>query len=256
MRSAIKFVLALGITALLLSGCQNAGTPTPTPTPAPQSIGVTPLYLDWASDSLLNYLEKHEGADFKLDILPVEAGLTALQNGEIELLIAAFEPESTYFTTALKADGIAVIHHPDLRLEELGLDDLRKIFAGAEQNWQAFGGRDLPIYPIIPLPGDDLRSLFQARVMGTFRFSSLARLQASPGQTLELVQEEPGAVAFIPFSMLEADTAFFHIAGQKLSLRSIENGRYPLSYWVAGIALDEPGGELRDWILSVQSGDS
>jgi hypothetical protein len=91
--------------------------------------------------------------------------------------------------------------------------------------------------------------------MGTFRFTSLARLQASPQQTLDLVQEQPGAVAFIPFSNLQRDTAVFRIAGQTISLRSIENGRYPLSYWVAGIALEEPAGELRDWIVSVQSQD-
>lgn len=253
MRSGVKARLAIGLLTLLLAGCQN--TDTPTSTPAPQSIGVTPLYLDWASESLLDYVEKHDSVEFNLDIFPAEAGLAALQEGNIELFIAAIEPEQPYFATALMADGIAVIHHPDLGVEELSLDDLRLIFAGAEQNWQAFGGRNLPIYPIVPLPGDDLRSLFRARVMGTFRFSSLARLQASPQQTLDLVQERPGAVAFIPFSTLESDTAVFRIEGRTISLRSIENGRYPLSYWVAGIALEEPAGELRNWVVSVQSLD-
>jgi hypothetical protein len=253
MYCAAKTLQRFALLAVLLTACQGAVTPAPTPTPQP--VGVTPLYLEWASDSLSTYQDMQAGIFFSLDIYPREAGLAALQEGELELLISAVEPLESYFMTPLLKDGIAVIHHGDLELDSMTLDELRSIFSGAEQNWLMFGGEDLPINPVIPLPGDDLRTIFQQRVMEGFQFSSLAQLQATPGQILKLVQEKPGAIGFVPFTALEDDIPVLSIEGQAPSQRSIENGGYPLLYWVAGIALEEPGGALRDWIVWVQTQD-
>lgn len=253
MHFAVKAIQRIALLAVLLTACQSAATPSPTPTPQP--VGVTPLYMDWVSDSLSNYQDTQGGIFFSLDIYPTDQGLAALQEGELELLISAVEPKGSYFMTPLLKDGIAVVHHDELGLDSLTLDELRRVFSGAEQNWLAFGGDDLPINPVIPLPGDDLRVLFQQRVMEGFQFSSLARLQATPAQILELVQEQPGAIGFVPFTELETDTAALSIEGQAPSQRSIEDGRYPLGYWVAGIAKEEPGGALRDWIVWVQAQD-
>lgn len=241
----------IALSTLLLSACQADSTPSPTP--VPQKVGVTSLYLEWASASLSTYRENHDGAYFSLDVYAHDAGLRALQAGEIELLIGAIEPDDALFAAPLTQDGIAVVRNAGLGVRNLSLEELRRIFAGAEQNWQAFGGEDLPINPVIPLPGNDLRIIFQERVMGTFQFSTLARLQASPQQAMSLVEEEPGAVGFVPFSWLAGETAVFRIDGQTPSLRSIKNGGYPLSYWVAAVAVDEPAGALRDWVAWVQA---
>lgn len=243
----------INLVALALVGCQQASTPSPTPTPQP--VGVTPLYLDWISESLSEYREDNPEDRFRLDIYTGNIGLDALQAGEIDLLIGALEVPESLFATPLFKDGIAVIHHPDLEIRDLTIEQLRRIFAGAEQNWNAFGDADLPIYPVIPLPGDDLRTSFQKQVMDTFQFSSLARLQASPEQIIKLVSDEPGAVGFIPFSQLVEDITAFRVEGQTITLRSIDNGRYPLTFWVVAIGLDEPEGALRSWLSWVQVKD-
>ena len=250
MRSGIKTLLFGGF-LIVLTACQAEATPAPTP--EPQTVGVTPMYLSWASASLSEFQDTHGEVFFSLDVYPGEAGLLALQEEQISLLIGAIEPDATNFTTPLFKDGIAVIHNPDLEIRDLSVEELRRIFSGAEQNWQAFGGEDLPIYPVIPLPGDDLRILFQQRVMKTFPFSSLARLLASPEEILSLIEEQPGAVGIVPISMLDDDTPTFRLEGQSASMRSIENGRYPLMYWVTGVALEEPDRYLRDWIVSLQA---
>jgi hypothetical protein len=250
MRSGIKTLL-FSVFLMVLTACQSEAISAPTP--EPQTVGVTSMYLDWASASLSDYQDARGEVLFSLDVYPGEAGLSALQDDQISLLIGAIEPDATYFTTPLFKDGIAVIHHPDLEIRALSVEELRAIFSGAEQNWQAFGGENLPIYPVIPLPGDDLRILFQQRVMKTFPFSSLARLLSSPEETLGLIEGQPGAVGLVPISMLEDDTPTFRLEGQSASIRSVENGRYPLSYWVTGVALDEPDGYLRDWIVSLQA---
>ncbi len=251
MRCAASSSALIALFILSLSACQPAAAPSPTP--VPQAIGVTPLYLDWTSASLANYRDGHEGANFSLDVYALDAGLEALEDGEIGLLVGAIEPEQSMFAAPLVQDGIAVVHNAELGVRSLSIEELRRIFAGGEQNWQAFGGEDLPIYPIIPLPGDGLRNIFQDRVLGTFQFSTLARLQASPEQTLTLVEEEPGAIGFVPFSQLGRDIAVFRIDGQAPSLRSIQNGSYPLSYWVSAIGENEPEGALRGWIGWVQA---
>jgi phosphate transport system substrate-binding protein len=241
----------IAFSTFILAACQ--ATSTPLPTPVPQNIGVTPLYLDWTSNSLAAFRDEHEGTDFSLDIYALDAGVEAVQNGEIELLIAATDPEEASFAVPLVQDGIVIIHNPDLDIPELSLAELRRIFAGGEQNWQTFGGDDLPIYPVIPLPGDDLRLIFKQRVMGTFQFSTLARLQASPEQVVNLVEEESGAIGIVPFSQVESGVSVFRIDGKTPSLRSIENGSYPLTYWIVAIGEDEPAGALRDWVAWVQA---
>jgi hypothetical protein len=244
----------IGLLALILAGCQSDGTPSPTP--APQPVGVTPLYLDWTSQSLSDYREENTDARFNLDIYPINVGLQALEAGDIDLLIGAIEGQDPHFTTPLFQDGIAVIHHPDLEITDLTIEELRSVFAGAEQNWNVFGADDLRIYPVIPLPGDDLRSLFKQRVMGNFQFSSLARLESSPVQIIDLVEQEPGAIGVVPFSQLTEDTAILNVEGQTISLRSINNGRYPLTFWVVAVGMHEPGGALRSWLAWVQAQDS
>lgn len=250
MRSGVKALL-FSVFLVALASCQVEATPAPAP--EPQDVGVTPVYLRWASASLAEYQDARGEVLFSLDVYPAEAGLSALQDDQIALLIGAIEPDDSYFATPLFKDGIAVIHHPDLEIRDLSVEELRRIFSGAEQNWQDLGGEDLPIYPVIPPPGDDLRILFQRRVMGTFPYSSLARLLASPEETLTLIEQQPGAVGLLPISMLGDNTSAFQLEGQTPSMRAVNNGRYALGYWVVGIALDEPDGYLREWIVSLQA---
>lgn len=251
MRCKISIVTLLGAVILLTSGCQSPATPAPTP--QLQQVGVTPLYLDWVSDSLSTYRSTYREANFRLDLYTIDAGLNAVQKREIELLVGAIEPEVATFSAPLFQDGIAVIHHPDINLQDMTVDDLRRVFSGSKQNWQELGGEDVPILPVVPLPGDDLRIIFQRRVMGNFKFSTLARLQADPAQTIILVATKPGAVGFIPFTELDDDSAVFRIEGQSPSSRSIDEGRYTLSYWVAAVAHHEPGGAARAWLSWIQA---
>jgi phosphate transport system substrate-binding protein len=212
--------------------------------------------LEWVSESLSSYRSAHQDANFMLDIYTLEGGVNAVEDGDVDLFIGAVEPKGSLFATPLLQDGIAVIRNSELGVRDLTLEELREIFSGSAQNWQAFDGEDAPIYPLIPLPGDGLRIIFHSRVMGNFQFSSLAQLQATPEQMINLIEKEPGAVGFVPFSHLEGDTSVFRIEGVAPTPTSIRDGRYPLSYWVTGIARKEPDGALRDWLSWVQQQDS
>ncbi|MDF1499363.1 MAG: substrate-binding domain-containing protein [Anaerolineales bacterium] len=254
MHCGIRFTTLSGFVLLSLSACQPAFTPEPPP--EPQSIGVTPLYLGWVSDSLSSYRASHQEVNFQLDTYPLTSGQHAVEAGEIDLYIGVIDPGPSLFATPLIQDGIAVAHHPELDLRNLTLGELRQIFSGSVHNWQSFGGPDLEIQPVIPLPGDDLRLTFQQRVMGDFQFSTLARLQSAPGQTIDLIENEPGAVGLIPLSLLDGDVVVFRIEGQSPSSRTIANGDYPLTYWVTAVALQEPDGPARDWLAWVQASNN
>ena len=242
----------IGAAAIFIcAGCTPVATPTPTP--SPQSLGVTQRYLGWASSTLSEFQADQEGANFILEVYPVEAGLEAVEAGEIELFMAATEPGDQLFATPLLQDGIAVIHHPDITIRGLSVDDLRRIFSGSVQSWREMGGEELPILPVIPPPGDDLRAVFEALVLGTSNYSSLARLQATTEQTIAFVQDEPGTIAFIPVSQLEPGVDAFRIESRSPSTDGVAAGRYPLTYVVSAVARTEPEGPLRAWLGWVQS---
>lgn len=245
-----KSTLALLI-LVVLAACAPPATPTPIPYAA--YVGTTPAYNQWVDGWVQTYWEQQPGNGITPLVFPIEAALAAMSDGEIELIITAATPPQGWFATRLFGDAIALLIDPALKLNDLNLDQLYDIFQGRVENWDALGGPDQGIQPIIPLQGDEIRTVFQDQVLKGARYTSNALLAPHPSAALELVKSQPGAIALIPLTSVPATQDVLKIEGIRPAVATIESGRYALTLDILAIAPEEPIGPMRQFLGWLQA---
>jgi len=245
-----KSTLALLI-LLVLAACAPQATPTPIPFAA--YVGTTPAYNQWVEGWVQAYWEQEPGNGITPLVYPLEAALTAMSEGEIELIITAAMPPEGWFATRLQSDAIAILIDSDMNINDLDLDQLYDIFQGRIENWDALGGPDQIIQPIIPLQGDEIRTVFQRQVLQGARYTSNALLAPHPNAALELVESQSGTIAFIPWTSVPVNQDVSKIEGVRPAIATIESGRYALTLDVLAIAPEEPIGVMRQFLGWLQA---
>ena len=132
--------------------------------------------------------------------------LQAVEEEQVELIISASPPPTDWFATPLAADAAAVIVHPDNPLRNLSVNDVYALFSGLIINWEEMEGSDDTVQMIILLEGDELRGTFEAALPITYSPPPNAILAPSPEAVLEMVEQTPGAIGYVPFSIVDEET--------------------------------------------------
>jgi ABC-type phosphate transport system substrate-binding protein len=244
-------VAALFLCAPLLAGCAAPETPIPTLGPLIR-IAVTPWHapqvLAWAQ----SYAEAAGPLPFDVEIVQAGIALQGMRDGTYALAIGSLSPGDDEFATPLGEEGLGVVLGSGTGLRQLTRTQLAALLAGRTANWSSIGGSDTPVLPIVPLPGDDVRAYVEEELLKGSAFASAARLVATPEQGLALLREEAGAVLLLPLSALPSDLPTASIDGLRPARGGPADGAYPLIIPRRAIALEEPGGAIRDWLGWVQ----
>ena len=250
MRLRVNLIL-LAVAASYLSACAPAATPAPTP--VVQQVIRTPAFADLVKTWFDGYLQINPDSYITLVSQPPETALASLEGATGDVVIGGLTPPAGWFATPLSEDGIVVVVHPDLHLRDLSIDELAAIFTGRLSSWESLADIDLQIQPVIPLPGDEVRAAFQSTVMSGQRFTNNALLGPSPAAVLQLVDENEGAVGFLPYSAVDEKARPIRVEGTLPGPATIHDGRYPLPISILAIAPQEPSGEIRAWLAWLQS---
>jgi hypothetical protein len=242
-------VLLLGVT--LLAGCVAEETPVPTPGPLTR-IAVTP----WHAPQVLAWAQAYaqESGPLPFDVEVVQAGvaLQGMLDGTYVLAIGTFPAHESGFATPLGSEVLAVVLGSGTGVREVTRFELAALLAGRTANWSGIGGSDMPVVPIVPLPGDDVRAYAAEEWMQGSAMASAARLVATPEQGLTVLEEEPGAVLLVPLSA-PSDLPTTPIDGLRPGMPGLPAGSgYPLIAPRVALALEEPSGAIRDWLVWIQ----
>ncbi len=244
--SCARKLIFIILTLLLLYACTPEATPVSTPKAA--YLGTTPSHAQWVEQWVQGYWEQFPGNGVIPLIYPLEAAIAAVENGEVELLISASTPPEGWFVTPLYRDAIAVIVDPAADIETLDLEQLEDIFRGRVENWIDLGGQDQLIQAVIPLEGDEIRSAFQIQVLHGARYTSSAYLAPNPAAAFELLEAEPGSIAFVPLTSVPPEWTPLLIQNVRPTPSTINNDRYPLTLDVLAFAPEEPQGTMRQFL--------
>ncbi len=176
--------------------------------------------------------------------------------GDSELALAGGTPPDGWFATPLFEEGIAVIVHPGNRVRSYTLEDLAAVFSGQVRNWSDLGGANQAIQPIIPIATDEIRVQFESIVLGELSPAVNTLLAPTPSAMNRMIAEDPGAVGYIPLSILSEQVRAVRVEKFLPSIKSVQDGDYPLSITVLAFAPKEPIGALRDWLVWIQDKQS
>ena len=223
------------------------------PTPFPE-IATTPELETWVTESILSFRETQQSdtfIGFGLQVLELSAGLESTESQGSALVVTSMEPPTGWFATPLGKDSVVFVVNAEFPLRDLAAEQIVEIFTGRTDNWKSLGGPDLAIQAIVPLQGAETRSYLQQTLLGDRRFTSSALLGPVPEAVLSLVQEDLGAIGFLPLSAVSGDVGLLSISGHD----PLQAASYPFLFEVLGIAPNEPSGIVRDWLAWLQASD-
>lgn len=226
-------VIVIGFASLL--GCPKSQQPAETattpvgpgkePIPAPPdvegSITVTGsdtmvhLATAWAEA----FMKQHPKASIAVNGGGSGVGIAALIDGTTDIATASRDMKSdekdkaaakgvTPVEHIVARDGIAVVVHPSNPINELTLEQLKKIFTGAVTNWKAVGGPDQPIGVLSRESSSGTYEFFREHVLNKEDYSAKARLMPATSAIIEAVKQEKGAIGYVGLGYVaEAGTA-------------------------------------------------
>ena len=93
-------------------------------------------------------------------------------------------------------DGIAVIVHPNVAVDELSMEQLEQIFAGQIKNWSQLGGKDLPIHVFARDKLSGTHDAFVSLVMNGTE-PAAEKLFEDSDEMSRTVQATEGAIGFV-----------------------------------------------------------
>ena len=99
-------------------------------------------------------------------------------------------------------EGVAVIVHPTNPVNQLSFDDLREILVGTGTSWEAFGGPDRRVVPVIQAPTRSLTQYVARQILEREDIVTAALQADDDSAVIAHVVRTPDALGFVSQSSL------------------------------------------------------
>ncbi len=132
-------------------------------------------------------------------------------------------------------DAIVLIAHPGVVVENLTVEDVRRIYDGKAIRWDAFGGPPAGIVPVVQKPGCDLTEAFVLQVMAGGPIAAKSVYAANDSEAVAEVVGRPGAIGYVSLAWAERGARTLRISGLaglpywKPDLEAVYKSDYPLT---------------------------
>ncbi|HIE39591.1 MAG TPA: hypothetical protein EYP77_11095, partial [Anaerolineae bacterium] len=187
----------------------------------------------------------------RVEVFDTAAALDRLRAGGADLAAISWAGEDarSLWTAPFATDTIAVIVHPAVPAEEIGLAELREVFRGRTGEWSD----GTPVQVVSREAGSGVRAIFETVVMGGYDVTLTALVVPDTAGVLEAVAITPGSIGYVPQGRLGDGVRVLPIEGRQPRPTAPEG--YPLAHPLLLAVPAEPVGEVRafiQWILGPQ----
>ena len=269
-------VAFLIITPLLFLGCKKKeGGEEKTVISIKGSDTMVNLAQKWAEV----YMQKNPNVSIQVTGGGSGTGVAALLNGTTDLANASRELKDSELETAkqkgitpvvydVALDGIAVIVHPDNKIDNLTIKQVSDIFSGKITNWKQLGGSDM----IITLYGRENSSgtyeFFKEHVLGKDEagkqvdYSPSTQVLQGTAALGEAIARDIKGIGYggVGYFAERKDVKILHIKKDadspaispsengKVNYEAIWNGSYSISRYLYCFTNGQASGELKNYI--------
>ena len=249
----------LALVALAVVGCSNQVLPASTPTSNAVLIqlNTTTSTLPLITELTRRYAQINPGVSFE-----VSAGNYASAELEVSSATPVYfltnhlppPEESALWGAPIGQDGIAIITHPGINVDNLTTEELRAIYQGRIINWQTVSGSPQAITVISRETGSGTRAEFERLLMGDRQTTQLARIAPTSAAVVLSVARQPGSIGYVSMSYLDPTVQPLKIDGIAPTITTVYDNEYPLRTTLFFAGPEEPTDEhLRSFIAWVQS---
>jgi phosphate transport system substrate-binding protein len=227
------------------------------------STSVQPLSEELAEA----FMKEHKDIDIEIQGGGSGQGIKAVQSGIADLgalsrELTDEEKASTPEMYVIANDGVAVIVNKNTKVDNLTLDQLKKVFTGEVTNWSQVGGDNQPIVVVSREAGSGTRTAFteitgvaSKDANGDEKDNTVASalIQGSTGAVTQTVSGTAGAIGYVSLGSLDDSVKALKIEGIEISEEAVASGTYPISRPFIYVSAAKPSAIVQSWIDFVLS---
>jgi phosphate transport system substrate-binding protein len=202
------------------------------------------------------YNQKHKDAKFNVQGGGSSAGIKTVENGVCNIGMSSRElkPEEKGLNEIIIAyDGIVIIVNRNNPVENLGLNTAADIFSGKIKYWNELGGGKHRINVITREDGSGTRQSFEEKAMRDKTITIDALVQDSNGAVREIVANDPNAIGYISFGLLDDRVKALALDSITPTVESIKRRKYPIVRPFIFLTKGPPHGLVKNFIDFVLS---
>jgi phosphate transport system substrate-binding protein len=213
------------------------------------------------------FMNEHQDVDIEIQGGGSGQGIKAVQSGIADLgalsrELTDEEKASTPEVYVIANDGVAVIVNPKTKVDNLTLEQLKKIFTGEITDWSQVGVGSQPIVVVSREAGSGTRSAFteitgvaSKDANGEDKDNTLesAIIQGSTGAVSQTVAGTVGSIGYVSLGSLYDSVKTLKIEGIEISEESVSDGTYPISRPFVYVSASKPSKAVQNWIDFVLS---
>lgn len=154
-------------------------------------------------------------------------------------------------------DGVAVVVNPATTVEDLTIEQIKKIYTGEIKNWSEVGGEDAPVVVVSREEGSGTRGAFTeiTKVLegDTDNTTKDALVQGSTGAVMQTVATTPNTIGYVSLGSLSDSVKALKVEGVTPTNDTVLSGEYKISrpfLYVAGEGLSEAAQLYIDFVMS------
>jgi phosphate transport system substrate-binding protein len=152
-------------------------------------------------------------------------------------------------------DAVVMIVNEGNPVENLALEDVRRIYEGRTTNWSEVGGGNLAVVPVIQPPESDITQFFSHQVMGEDPIRAPVVYAASDSEVVARVKRDARAIGFVTLSGASEAPQVLRLASLtglpywKPDLEAVYRGDYPLTRFL-NLYVREQGPRLANGFIT------
>ncbi len=203
-----------------------------------------------------HFMEKYPDIRINVQGGGSTAGVQATMNGTCDIGTSSrnLKPSERGLKVILIAlDGIAVIVHRSSRVDDLSVEQIRRIFSGRQKEWNESGIAGKEIIPVTREEGSGTRASFEEMIMADEAISDACLVQDSNGAVREIIATTPQGVGYISVGLVDEREKAVAIDGIQPTLANLITEKYRFARPFLLLLREEPTGNVKkfiDYVLS------
>jgi len=131
-------------------------------------------------------------------------------------------------------DALAIVVHPDNKVNNLTREQLEGIFTGKIKNWKEVGGEDLKIIPYARETSSGTYEFFKESVLKNKNYVNGIMSMPATGAIIQSISQTKGAIGYVGLAYLTPKVKAIHVSYDKgktyvePSVANAKNKTYPI----------------------------
>lgn len=272
---SIVLILSLFVSIIFISGCKKKDDIQRSVITVKGSDTMVNLAQKWAEI----YMQNNPGVSIQVTGGGSGTGVAALLNGTTDLANSSRELKASEIESArakginpnvieVALDGLAVIVHPNNKIDNITIKQVSDIFSGKIRNWKELGGTDMPITLYGRENSSGTYEFFKEHVLGKdengrqIDYATSTQVLQGTAALGEAVARDVKAIGYggVGYFAERNDVKILHVKQDesspaispaedgKVNYEAIWSGEYSISRYLYCFTNGEPQGALKGFI--------